>query len=208
MTTDIHARQGDGPGGETVGQGHDSGDTPVLVRAALALEHTEALDPAVEALEPLAESLVAHDGMRRVLHGRVLGHALHPLLTDLPIGAWTSAAILDLTKSSPAAARRLIGVGILSALPTAVTGWAEWTTTQGGAKRVGVVHAGANSAALVLYTGSWLARRRGHHGVGVAISLAAVAAVSAGGYLGAHLALARKVATHHPAFDAEPPAQA
>lgn len=187
-------------------QGHGGHGEPLLVRAALALEHNEALDPAVEALEPVAEALVANETVRRALHGRVLGHALHPLLTDLPIGAWTSAAILDLTGSSREAARRLVGVGLLAAVPTAVTGWAEWATTQGGAKRVGVAHAAANSVALGLYTGSWLARRRGHHGLGVAIGLAAGVAVGAGGFLGSHLSLARKVSTHHAAFDGEPPA--
>ncbi|MEE6272814.1 DUF2231 domain-containing protein [Georgenia wangjunii] len=191
-----------------VHDGHGGGREPLLVRAALALEHNDALDPAVKALEPVAEALVASEPARRALHGRVLGHALHPLLTDLPIGAWTSATILDLTGSSREAASRLVGVGLLAAVPTAVTGWAEWATTEGGAKRVGVAHAAANSVALGLYTGSWLARRRGHHGLGVAIGLAAGVVVGAGGFLGSHLSLARKVSTHNAAFAPEPPAHA
>src|SRR5262245_66674735 len=38
------------------------------------------------------------EGGRRVrdfLHGTWLGHPLHPALTDVPLGAWTTALMLD-----------------------------------------------------------------------------------------------------------------
>ena len=33
--------------------------------------------------------------LKNFLHGTWLGHPLHPIITDVPIGAWTAAAVLD-----------------------------------------------------------------------------------------------------------------
>jgi uncharacterized membrane protein len=170
-----------------------------------ALESATALDPVVRAVRPLADALVADPLRGNVLRGTWLGHALHPLLTDVPIGFWTSAVTLDLV-GGPAArpsATRLVGLGVLAAVPTAVTGWAEWAGTGPREQRVGVVHAASNVAALALFAGSWLARRRGDHSRGKALALVASGALGAGGYLGGHLATARKVGSRHPAFAAD-----
>src|SRR5436853_7907312 len=59
------------------------------------------------------------------LSGTWLGHAAHPVLTDLPIGSFTSALALDLLGGEDAGAQTLVGLGILSALPTALTGLSE-----------------------------------------------------------------------------------
>jgi hypothetical protein len=140
-----------------------------------------------------------------VLRGDWLGHALHPLLTDVVLGTWASATLLDLVggEESATASRRLIGTGLLVAGPTAWSGWAEWSEAGLREQRVGVVHAVSNGAAIGLYAGSWLARRRGRHGTGVGLALAGISALKVGAYLGGHLASARKVGTHHPAFDAD-----
>jgi uncharacterized membrane protein len=181
---------------------------PLLVEAALRLEQMEALDPLVEGIGHSAASLVRNKQLADVLHGRFMGHALHPLLTDVPIGTWTSAFVLDLIggrKSRPAATR-LIGTGILAAVPTAVTGLAEFAaTTDQAARRVGVVHAVGNNVALGLYVLSFRARRRGRHGSGALLGLAGLGLVGATGFLGAHLSLARKVATRDPAFAEQVP---
>lgn len=173
-----------------------------LARMMLRLEANPSLDAGAAALEPLADALVSRPAVRRLLQGRALGHALHPLLTDVPIGAWLSATVLDLTggEASRQAAQRLVGVGILAALPTAVTGLAEWASTDGGARRVGVAHALSSSLALALCTASWQARRRDRHTTGQQLSLAAGAVVALSGYLGGHLAVARKAGTRDPAL--------
>jgi hypothetical protein len=166
-------------------------NTPVAVALTQRLEGARGLDGVVHLVQPLVNALLADPARADLLHGTRLGHAVHPPLTDLPIGAWTSATILDVVggpKARPAA-KRLIGVGILAALPTAVTGWAEWGVADQREKRVGVVHAAANVAALTLYTASWRARGRGLHLRGV--------------YLGGHLVEARKVSSRHPAFAAD-----
>jgi hypothetical protein len=91
-----------------------------------------------------------------VLRGDWLGHAVHPLLTDLVLGTWTSASLLDLfggTESS-AAAQRLIGAGLLAVGPTAWAGWAEWSAAGPRDQRVGLVHAVTNALAIGLYAAS------------------------------------------------------
>src|SRR5690606_4987498 len=108
----------------------------------------------VRLLAPAARKLIGSPGRRRVLQGHALGHAIHPLLTDLPIGFWTSATVLDLVggRDSRPAARRFVGLGLLSAGPTALTGWAEWADIdERPQRRVGVVHAVANVTAVVAY---------------------------------------------------------
>ena len=182
--------------------------TPVMVDAALRLEHAHALDPWVDRLAPAAQALVRDKKIADLLHGRAMGHALHPLLTDVPIGTWASAFVLDLIggKRSRPAARRLIGVGILATVPTVATGLAEWAaTTDQPARRVGVVHAAANTVGLGLYALSYRARGRGRHARGVVLGLAGLGVVGVSGFLGAHLSLARKVATRDPAFAEQVP---
>lgn len=129
---------------------------------------------------------------RDLLSGTWMGHALHPLLTDLVIGSWSSATILDLVggKDSHKAAERLIAVGIAAYGPTAATGvtdWADGEPADPAVRRVGLIHAAANSVALALYTASLARRRRGDRATGVALGLAGLGALGAGGFLGAHL---------------------
>src|SRR5207248_9781205 len=113
---------------------------------------------------------------------------LHPLLTDLPIGAWTSALFLDLIPGPSArrAARILVGVGILATVPTAAAGLSDWSDLSGEDRRVGLVHAAANTVALACFTKSFLTRLGGKRR-GRISALAGAAAMTAGGYLGGHL---------------------
>ncbi|QNN53887.1 DUF2231 domain-containing protein [Nocardioides mesophilus] len=179
---------------------------PALVRWTERLETSDALDAPVRALQPLADALLADPTRADALRGMWVGHAIHPVLTDVPIGTWTSATVLDLVggESARGAACRLIGVGILAALPTALTGVAEWGETGVREKRVGVVHAVGNSMALGLYSASWLARRRGNHRRGKRLALAGAVVLSGGAYLGGHLTEVRKVSSYHPAYDHTP----
>lgn len=177
-------------------------ETPRLVHWTRALEDTTALDGAVHALEPLVDAAFATGTRGEVLRGDWLGHALHPVLTDAVLGTWTSATILDLVggRDSRGAAQRLLGVSLLAVGPTAWSGWAEWASATDRDKRVGLVHATTNAVAIGLFASSWLARRRGDHAVGVRRSLTGAAVASVGGYLGGHLAAARKVGTRDPAY--------
>lgn len=126
-----------------------------------------------------------------LLRGEWLGHPLHPMLTDIPIGCWTSAAILDVVggRRSRRASQLLVGLGVLSVLPTAAAGAADYDGIDDQpARRLGAAHAASIVAATVLYAMSWQARRRGGHGMGVALGMAGGTVASLGGYLGGHLA--------------------
>lgn len=181
---------------------------PALVRATQALEGARALDGPVTAVQPHVTKLFGSGARGRVLRGEWLGHALHPLLTDVVIGSWLSAGVLDVVggDDSAGSARTLVATGLLAAGPTAWTGWAEWAGISRPDQRVGLVHAGTNAVAIGLYAASWLARRRGDHGSGRTLSMAGFAVSGAGAYLGGHLAAAKKVSSHHPAYDATSPA--
>ncbi|MFD0327980.1 DUF2231 domain-containing protein [Streptacidiphilus monticola] len=106
--------------------------------------------------------------VRNALSGTWLGHPLHPVLTDLPIGAWVMASVVDVAggRAGARTARRLVGVGLLAAVPTALSGASDWSSSYGAARRIGFVHAVANATASTLQAASWLARRRGGAGPG------------------------------------------
>lgn len=169
----------------------------------MALEQDARLDPAVDTMRNVTAPLDA-SGAGAALRGEWLGHALHPSLTDLPLGMWTATTALDLFggADSRPAARRLLGLGLLAAGPTAVSGWAEWRRADRPAQRVGLAHAALNATAIALYAGSWTARRRDRHRVGAVLALAGAGAAGAAGYLGGHLTAVRKVSSRHPAFGA------
>ncbi len=176
--------------------------SPVIVRWTLRLEDATALDAAVQAVQPTIRTVFGTGVRAAVLRGEWLGHTIHPLLTDLVLGTWTSASLLDLFggANSSAAAQRLVGAGLLAVGPTAWTGWAEWSAAGPRDQRVGLVHAVTNALAISIYAASWVARRRGRHGTGAGLALAGAAVTGVGGYLGSHLALARKLGSRHSAY--------
>ncbi|MFL6203788.1 MAG: DUF2231 domain-containing protein [Acidimicrobiales bacterium] len=155
---------------------------------AARLGQIEALDRAVEGLRRASEAVP--ERARPALAGDWLGHALHPLLTDLAIGFWTSAWTLDLVggRRSARAATLLVGLGVASALPTAASGLVDWREMDRPKQRVGVVHALANVTATALYAGSFVQRCRGRRGRGILTGMAAAGVATVGGYLGGHLA--------------------
>lgn len=185
----------------------DDGAAFALLRRARwlpeRLERAVRLDRPAAAIAGVVGRLVPAGARKDALSGTLVGHPVHPPLTDLPIGFWTSAWVLDLIggHQSRHAARRLVGLGVLSAIPTAVTGASDWGDTTGAARRVGLVHAVANSTALICYGASWLERHRGRHGAGVAWGWVGATAATAGGFLGGHLVNALGVGVDNTAFD-------
>jgi nitrite reductase/ring-hydroxylating ferredoxin subunit/uncharacterized membrane protein len=168
-----------------------------------------ALDGPAEAVAKWVRGVVPKGPVKDTLSGTPLGHALHPWLTDFPIGTWTSSLLLDVLGGgeSRAASRRLVGMGIVASLPTAVSGlndWADTTPASDGVRRIGAVHAVANVAALGLYTASYAARRRDEHGRGIALGLAGAGALAVGGHLGGHLSYSRAVGVDNTAFVSGP----
>jgi uncharacterized membrane protein len=173
-----------------------------LVGATRSLEQSSSLD-GLRSVYAVIAGPVDRWPHSDLLRSGLLGHALHPLLTDLPLGLWTAATALDLRgrPEDRRASRWLVGAGLTAAGPTALTGLAEWARTGREAQRVGAVHAALNVVATSLYLTSYVARTRRRHGLGVAAALAGAAVTGASGYLGGHLTLARKVGSRDPAFD-------
>jgi nitrite reductase/ring-hydroxylating ferredoxin subunit/uncharacterized membrane protein len=157
----------------------------------LSPEQTELLDQWSERLQGLLRSIIDQGGpaARRVknwLNGVWLGHALHPALTDLAIGAWWSGALLDL-----AGARRpadaAMTVGVLAAVPTALSGAADWADTEAEQRRTGLVHALLNSLGLTCMIASLFARRAEQRALGFGLSTAGLALASFSAWLGGEL---------------------
>lgn len=166
------------------------------------IQRTDALDRPAEILRRATDAALGSPRARSVLRGEPIGHALHPLLTDFPLGMWMSTSLLDLFGGRRArpAATGLLSFGVAAALPTALTGLAEWRETAGPARRVGVVHAVVNSVALSLYSSSLVARLRNRYTQAVVFGIAGGVIATVGGYLGGHLSLVLKVATADPAM--------
>lgn len=167
-----------------------------LPRLAAALEREPRLDRLAGFFGRVAHLVVPREGpVRDELRGRSVGHPVHSVLTDLPIGPWAGALALDLTRPAghDAAARRLVGLGLLAVPPTVLTGLTDFRALSGPSpRRVAAVHAVCNTAGTLLAAGSWQARRSGRHAAGALLTLAGMGAVGAGGYLGGHLAQAMR----------------
>ena len=179
---------------------------PRLHHLAERVGSAAALDGPAEAVAKTIRGAIPRGPVKDTLSGTQLGHAIHPFLTDLPIGTWTSAAVLDVVggrAARPAAGRRL-APGLRAAVPTAASGlndWADTTAASDPVRRVGAVHAVANVTALVCYAASFAARRRGSHGRGVALGFAGIGALTVGGHLGGHLSYAQAVGVDRTAFE-------
>jgi nitrite reductase/ring-hydroxylating ferredoxin subunit len=168
------------------------------MRSISQLEQAKALDRVVTAGQRVARWLPPGP-LRDVLNGVWLGHPLHPVLAQAPVGAWLSAAVLDgwprIRKNSAgkhrgrescgeAEQRRLVGFGLAAAGAAALAGAADWSEQHEQQMRVGVVHAAANITAAAFYGASLLTRRPA---ASRALRLAGLAAVAAGGLLGGHI---------------------
>jgi nitrite reductase/ring-hydroxylating ferredoxin subunit/uncharacterized membrane protein len=185
-----------------VGSGNRLGTA--LASLLEAVESDVSSDSTIKQVREVVQRSLRPGRLRSLLSGTPLGHPAHPLLVDLPIGFWTSAMALDLTgNSGRQAARRLVGLGVLSAVPAVATGLSDWLDTDGAEARVGLVHAAANTTAVTCYALSWWARRRGGL-AGQGWSLAGATAATLGGWLGGHLAYGLGVGVDTNAFETGP----
>ena len=153
------------------------------MRAVDELERTQKLDGLVGLGQRWAR-LLRPGRSRDALHGVWLGHPLHPMLVQAPIGLWLSASVLDAWPDGERASRRLVLLGLAAAVPAALAGTADWSEQHEQQMRVGAVHAMANGAAAGLYLAS-LVTRTGPRSRALRLAGLAVAGVS--GLLGGHI---------------------
>lgn len=136
------------------------------------------------------------EGGRRVkdlLHGTWLAHPVHAAVTDVAIGAWTTAQVMDVVDVAvghrrPGAASMAIAVGLGGSFASAASGLADWVDTSGEQRRVGLIHALLNLAAAMMYQASLVNRLTGHRSTGKLLSTAGFATVLVSSYLGGDLA--------------------
>ncbi|HEU0316632.1 MAG TPA: Rieske 2Fe-2S domain-containing protein [Solirubrobacteraceae bacterium] len=177
-----------------------------LARLVALIGAADPLDQVTAPVAKLVGRATKPGPVKNALSGTWLGHQLHPLLTDVTIGAWASVAVVDLFGGRQGArvARLLTGFGILSAVPTAASGLSDWSETYGPEQRVGFVHAVGNASGLLLQIASYGARRRGRRARGAALSLTGLGVAGAAGYLGGHLVYGLGVGVSHAAFEHPP----
>lgn len=170
------------------------------------------LESVAEAVQPKVGEVLRSGGatgqkLRDFANGVWLGHPLHPALTDVPLGAWSVAVLLDLLEPSSGRGREgiarasdaAIALGLAGAAGSALTGLLDWTDTVGRARRVGVAHAVGNIAATVLFGASLVARRSGSRGTGRWLARLGLLAVGGAAWLGGHLVFEEHVGIDHAA---------
>jgi nitrite reductase/ring-hydroxylating ferredoxin subunit len=179
--------------------------SPVFEGAIDAVEGAEVLDAPAKPLGKWARTALARQPLKDALSGTWLGHAVHPLLTDVVIGTFLSSTLLDVLGGDDGerAQRRLVSTGIAAAAPTVLTGvndWADAEPADDGVRRAGLVHAVSNATALALYAGSLAGSRRS----GAALRLGGAAVLLVGGYIGGHLTLTKGVGPAQTVYDPGP----
>lgn len=173
------------------------------------------LDTAADAIQPAVLDAFAAGGetgqeIKNFLHGTWLGHPLHPVITDVPVGAWTTAAVLDglellgEEKYAPGA-DAAIAVGLVGALGAAVSGLTDWSDTSGKSRKVGLMHGLLNVGATALYATSLVLRRRDNsRGAAIGLSMLGFGVAGAAAYLGGHLVFGEQIGVDHTAAQEYP----
>jgi nitrite reductase/ring-hydroxylating ferredoxin subunit/uncharacterized membrane protein len=167
-----------------------------MLRLLDGLERQPRADAVIDAISRGVRALPLGGG-RDVLHGRWLGHPVHPLLVQVPIGSWLSAAVLDLGPGRSREAGLLIGVGLAAAAPAALAGAVDWAELHRPQQRVGLVHALANTTAVGLYAASLACRVKGRAGAGRGLGFLGLTVAATGGVLGGHLAYRQASGANH-----------
>jgi nitrite reductase/ring-hydroxylating ferredoxin subunit/uncharacterized membrane protein len=172
-----------------------------------AIEHAPVLDDLSKKVTSAITSVENTNNITRtiedVLHGKWLGHPLHPVLTDVTIGAWLSAAILDIASvvmgsdEVEDAADVLTGIGTASGVATAVTGLTDYSRIKRDAARHGLIHGLLNAAALTSYTVSSAARRAGNRKLGLAASMTGLGIATLSAWIGGDMVYRFKVGVNH-----------
>jgi uncharacterized membrane protein len=143
----------------------------------------------------------AGNSLKKALHGNLLGYPLHPILNDIPIGAWTVSTVLDTMnmasgrRSFEKGANGAAAVGITGALTAALAGFADWSYTSGHVRRVGMFHALLNTVVMLIFGASLMTGRR--HGLRRFLRLTGLTALGVSGYLGNHIAYRKGAATKY-----------
>lgn len=164
-----------------------------LDRIADVSAFDKAIEPARRAVQGMPSAV------KDVLHGTWLGHPLHPVLVQVPVGSWVSAGLLDAIPPLRPAATALIGTGVAVSVPAALSGAADWSEQGSGVRRLGALHAVMNTAALGLYVGSLVARAQGRGTLGRALAYSGLSVAGGSAAIGGHMSYAQSSGASHAA---------
>jgi nitrite reductase/ring-hydroxylating ferredoxin subunit/uncharacterized membrane protein len=183
---------------------------------AKALQGQDWLEPVEQTLKKGLDGVFQPDTARgkpveNALHGVWLGHPLHPVLTDIPLGAWSITFILDLIedvsgdRKYQAGAAASLTVGLGGAAAAAATGLTDWKEIDQDARRTGLVHGLLNTVALSLYVTSAVQRARGKRGSAKAFSYLAYGVAMGSAWLGGHLVFTNQIGVARAPLQEPPP---
>lgn len=177
------------------------------------LEQQHWLDPAAGAVHSAVGKVVKSrkelEPLKDFLHGKWLGHPLHPALTDVPTGSWTITFITDLAeifgnKSLSKVGDTALTIGLSGALASAVSGLVDWYETNGEARRIGLVHGVLNFTGVALYSASLALRLSGKRRLARILSMLTYLGVNVSAYLGGELVVRYGIGVDHTAWPLPP----
>jgi nitrite reductase/ring-hydroxylating ferredoxin subunit/uncharacterized membrane protein len=148
--------------------------------------------------------------LKNFLNGTWLGHPLHPMLTDVPIGAWTCTMMLDTlgavtgTEALEAASDLTLAAGLAAASGAAASGLTDWSDTFGRERKVGLLHGLMMVSSFVVYSCALLARLGGNRRTGVALANLGYGLAAGGAYLGGEEVFDIGYGVNHTAFQHGP----
>ena len=179
----------------------------ITERLAGTIARQDWLQPAEErgqqALHQAFQALPAGHRIQDALHGTWIGHPLHVILTDIPIGCWSAALVFDIMQAFTGrrdwrnAADASIAIGLVGALGAAVTGLTDWQDIDPPARRIGLVHGLLNTVGVGLFTASLLMRRRRARTAGRILSALGTAVAMTSARLGGHLVYSERIGVDH-----------
>jgi nitrite reductase/ring-hydroxylating ferredoxin subunit/uncharacterized membrane protein len=180
-----------------------------IIRSNLIVEVNAFLD------KLMSRSLGAHAlrPLKIFLNGTWIGHPLHPMLTDIPIGAWTLTILLDLIgllfgfQQLGLASGITACIGVAGALAAAAAGLADWMDVDPPEKAIGAFHASVNVSATILFLISFLMRWGGQWKLGwttFVVALAGYLLAMIGGYLGGAMVFYKGVMVNRNAYRSGP----
>src|SRR5579872_339659 len=148
--------------------------------------------------------------IQNLLNGVWLGHSLHPVITDVPVGAWTVMVVLDIiawitgkTSLRPGGDIAL-AVGLAAAVGAAVTGLTDWKDTYGDERKVGLLHGLIMLTSVVVLAVSLVLHLTGPWEIGVILGFIGYAVMGAGAYLGGDVVYDLGYGINHTAFERRP----
>jgi nitrite reductase/ring-hydroxylating ferredoxin subunit len=159
----------------------------------------DAFDKAIEPARKAVLSALRPTALKNFLHGTWLGHPLHPVMVQVPVGSWICAGLLDAVPPLRPAATVLIGTGVAAAVPASLAGAADWSEQEIGVRRLGAIHAVLNSAALGLYVGSLVARAKGRGTLGRVLSYSGLGIAGGSAAIGGHMSYSQSSGASHSA---------